>query len=65
MKIFDTKPTSKLFMELLDEMPLDTAIEFSKNVKDLYDTKVTSEAGVYKEYKITRDDLINLSKVYA
>lgn len=58
VKIFDCKQTSKLFVEILNEMSEERQRAFSRLVNDLFWERILSEEAM--EYKVTTKDLKDL-----
>lgn len=50
------------FAEISQKLPKQSRKDFTFIVKELADRKVTSQEGEYKEFKVTLDDLLELSK---
>lgn len=60
--IFQTREAMRKFAEISQKLPKRSRKDFTFIVKELADRKVTSQEGEFKEFKVTLDDLLELSK---
>ena len=69
VNLFETRKTAKRYIDISDALIADSGIEaqkeFTKKLMDLFWKKQESLDGEYAEYKITEEELLNLSKIVA